>query len=74
MPDRGNPSGLGPLDDNPDAPSSVFNDTSTHTVLTRYDRIMMTMLYDPRLRPGTSLNAARPLLPTLARDARRATR
>ncbi len=66
--------GLGPLDDNPDAPFSVFNDTSTHTVLTRYDRIMMTMLYDPRLRPGTNLEAARPLLPVLARDARRATR
>lgn len=43
-------------------------------MLTRYDRIMMTMLYDPRLRPGTNLKAARPLLPTLARDARRATR
>lgn len=66
--------GLGPLDDNPDAPYSVFNDTSTHTVLTRYDRIMLTMLYDPRLRPGTSLEAARPLLPALAREARRATR
>ncbi len=66
--------GLGPLDDNPDAPYSVFNDTSTHSVLTRYDRIMMTMLYDPRLRPGTNLQAARPLLPTLAREARRATR
>ncbi|WP_062229436.1 DUF2927 domain-containing protein [Aureimonas frigidaquae] len=66
--------GLGPLDDNPDAPQSVFNDRSRISVLTRYDRIMLTMLYDPRLKAGTSLASARPLLPVLARDARRAVR
>ncbi|BDA82779.1 hypothetical protein Sa4125_03210 [Aureimonas sp. SA4125] len=66
--------GLGPLDDNPDAPNSVFNDRSTVGVFTRYDKIMLNMLYDRRLKPGMDLAAARPLLPDLARSARRRVR
>ncbi|KAA0971873.1 DUF2927 domain-containing protein [Aureimonas fodinaquatilis] len=62
--------GLGPLNENPDAPQSVFNDNSRHSELTDYDRRLMIMLYDTRLKPGMSLEKARPLLPAIARDAR----
>jgi hypothetical protein len=63
--------GLGPLDDNPAAPDSVFNDGSALTVFTRYDKAMLNMLYDSRLSPGMSLETARPLLPDIARSTRR---
>ncbi|MBB3951955.1 DUF2927 domain-containing protein [Aureimonas jatrophae] len=63
--------GLGPLNDNSDAADSVFNDTSRLTSFTPYDRLILNMLYDPRLRPGLSQTEAAPLLPAIQRDARR---
>ena len=66
--------GLGPLNDNADAPDSVFNDTSKLTAFAPYDRVLMNMLYDERLEPGMSLEEARPLLPAVLRDARRRVR
>lgn len=63
--------GLGPLNDDPEAASSVFNDTSTVARFTRADRILLNMLYDGRLRPGMSAAEARPLLPAILRDVRR---
>lgn len=55
--------GLGPLNDYDGAPDSVFNDTSTVTRFTRYDRIMLNVLYDGDLAPGMRRDAVRPLLP-----------
>ncbi|WP_168990528.1 DUF2927 domain-containing protein [Aureimonas flava] len=66
--------GLGPLNDNADAPDSVFNDTSKLVNFTPYDRVLMNMLYDARLRPGMSQAEAAPLLPAVLRDARRRAR
>ncbi len=63
--------GLGPLNDNSEAPESVFNDTSRLTSFTPYDRLILNMLYDARLRPGLSQAQAAPLLPAIQRDARR---
>ncbi len=63
--------GLGPLNENSDAPQSVFNDTSSLTSFTPYDRLIMTMLYDERLTPGMSPAKAEPLLPAILKDARR---
>ncbi|MFD2236792.1 DUF2927 domain-containing protein [Aureimonas populi] len=63
--------GLGPLADNPDAMQSVFNDRSRATTFTRYDRLMLNMLYDPRLKPGMRKGDAAPFLPAVLRDARR---
>ncbi len=63
--------GLGPLNDNADAPQSVFNDTSNLTTFTPYDRVLMNMLYDRRLAPGMSPAEAEPLLRAILRDARR---
>ncbi|WP_279480603.1 DUF2927 domain-containing protein [Aureimonas sp. SK2] len=66
--------GLGPLNDNADAPDSVFNDTSKLTTFTPYDRVLMNMLYDPRLTPGMTQSEAAPFLPAVLRDARRRVR
>ncbi len=66
--------GLGPLNDNADAPDSVFNDTSKLTSFGPYDRVLMNMLYDARLAPGMSQAEAAPLLPAILRDARRRVR
>ncbi|WP_062231953.1 DUF2927 domain-containing protein [Aureimonas sp. N4] len=63
--------GLGPLNDNSDAPQSVFNDTSKLTRFTPYDRVLMNMLYDERLTPGMSRGDAAPLLPTILKEVKR---
>lgn len=66
--------GLGPLNENDAAPQSVFNDTSRITNFTPFDRVLLNMLYDPRLRPGLSQAEAEPLLPAVLGDARRRAR
>ena len=66
--------GLGPLDDTALVKASVFNGASAAERPTRSDRILLEMLYDPRLSPGMDAETARPLLPRLLRDAKRQTR
>ncbi|MEM6710789.1 MAG: DUF2927 domain-containing protein [Pseudomonadota bacterium] len=44
--------GLGPLNDDSTLAASVFNDTSTHTVFTLYDRYLLNMLYHPHIKAG----------------------
>lgn len=66
--------GLGPLNESVEAPQSVFNDTSRVTNFTPYDRVILNMLYDPRLRPGLSQAEAAPLLPAVLEDAKRQAR
>lgn len=63
--------GLGPLNDDADAPQSVFNDTSRLTTFGPYDRLILNMLYDARLQPGMSMAAAKPLLPKVLADTKR---
>lgn len=60
---------MGLPNDSPDARPSLFNDSLEFAFLTDHDAILLRMLYDPRLRPGTSAAEARPLLPAIARDA-----
>lgn len=66
--------GLGLLQDTELLPDSVLNGASLAERPMRSDRILVEMLYDSRLAPGLSPEAARPLLPEIARDARRRTR
>lgn len=63
--------GLGPVNDDPTLADSVFNDTSRHASFTRYDRHILNMLYDPRIRPGMSRAQAEAVLPAVIRDVRR---
>lgn len=63
--------GLGPMNDDPRLTHSVFNDTSRHSRFTAFDQILLNMLYDRRVRPGMDRSELEPLLPIIARDARR---
>ncbi|KQT69754.1 MULTISPECIES: DUF2927 domain-containing protein [unclassified Aureimonas] len=66
--------GLGLLEDTDRLPDSVLNGASAAEQPMRSDRILLEMLYDPRLSPGMSLDDARPLLGEIVEDARRKTR
>jgi len=63
--------GLGPLNDDPSLSQSMFNDTSPHTQFQRFDRVILNVLYDPRIPVGASARAVAPLLPKVVRDVRR---
>jgi hypothetical protein len=60
---------MGLPNDSPDARPSLFNDSLEFALLTEHDEILLRMLYDPRLRPGMTVDEARPLLPVVAADA-----
>jgi len=66
--------GLGPLNDDRSLKSSMFNDTTGFTRMTRFDRIILNMLYDPRLETGSTLAQVEKLLPRLAKRAQRRVR
>lgn len=59
--------GLGLANDSPRARPSIFNDDEEFALLTDQDELMLRMLYNSALRPGMTLNEARPIVETLAR-------
>lgn len=63
--------GLGPLNEHPSLSESMFNDRSRHTSFTRFDRTIMNMLYDSRIRTGTNIEMVQALLPVVLRDVKR---
>lgn len=66
--------GLGPMNDDTSLAHSVFNDASRHSRFTVFDQILLNMLYDPRIKPGMSVEQTRKILPIVVRDARRRVR
>ncbi|MEC9344368.1 MAG: DUF2927 domain-containing protein [Pseudomonadota bacterium] len=66
--------GLGPLNEHHSLRESMFNDRTKHTRFTRFDRLILNMLYDPRIRNGASKESVQSLLPTVLRDAKRRVR
>ncbi|MFD1695341.1 DUF2927 domain-containing protein [Roseibium aestuarii] len=62
--------GLGPMNDDTSLTHSVFNDESRHNRFTAFDRLLLNMLYDPRIRPGMSRKDTDALLPLILRDLR----
>lgn len=66
--------GLGPLNEDTSLTGSMFNDLSHHTHFTRFDRTILNMLYDKRLRSGDSQKSVQSLLPKVLRDAKRRVR
>ena len=58
--------GLGLANDSPSARPSIFNDDEEFALLTRQDALMLSILYDPRLRPGMTEPEARPIVKTIA--------
>jgi hypothetical protein len=61
---------MGLPNDSNEARPSLFNDTREFALLTEHDAILLRMLYDPRLRPGMTIDEVRPLLPAIAEQAR----
>lgn len=60
--------GLGLPNDSPSARPSIFNDDDEFALLTSHDEKLLTILYDPRLRPGMSADEARPVVRIIARE------
>lgn len=58
--------GLGLANDSPKARPSIFNDDEEFALLTRHDELLLTILYDPRLRPGMSEAEATPIVRRIA--------
>jgi len=62
--------GLGPLNESTSLRESMFNDRTRHTQFTHFDRLILNMLYDPRIRNGATKESVQPLLPSVLRDAK----
>jgi hypothetical protein len=62
--------GLGPLNEDRSLRESMFNDTTRHTRFTRFDRLILNMLYDPRIKNGASKASVQPLLPAVLKSAK----
>jgi hypothetical protein len=60
--------GLGLPNDSPRARPSIFNDDEEFALLTDHDELLLRMLYDPALRPGMSIEEARPIVERLAAE------
>jgi hypothetical protein len=62
--------GLGPLNEHPSLRESMFNDRTRHTQFTAFDRLILNMLYDRRIRNGATLEEVQKILPEVLRSAR----
>lgn len=60
--------GLGLANDSPRARPSIFNDDEEFALLTTMDEQLLGILYDERLRPGMTLEEARPIVEQIARE------
>ncbi|MGI3170406.1 DUF2927 domain-containing protein [Pseudooceanicola sp. C21-150M6] len=58
--------GLGLANDSPYARPSIFNDDDEFALLTSHDEKLLNMLYDPRFRPGMTLEEAHPIVVQIA--------
>lgn len=60
--------GLGLANDSPDARPSIFNDDDEFALLTSHDEILLSILYDRRLRPGLTADQARATVRQIATE------
>ncbi len=60
--------GLGLPNDSPAARPSIFNDDDEFALLTSHDEKLLTLLYDPRLKPGITVDEARPVVRIITRE------
>ncbi len=60
--------GLGLPNDSPAARPSIFNDDDEFALLTSHDEKLLTLLYDPRLKPGVAVDQARPVVRIITRE------
>jgi hypothetical protein len=48
----------------------MFNDAVSMGFFDTYDRYLLNILYDPRVKAGMSVDQVRPLLPDILKDLR----
>jgi hypothetical protein len=61
---------LGPINDDPSVPWSMFNDDVQMGFFGVYDQYLLNILYDPRIRPGMTRDEARAVLQEVLASAR----
>ena len=61
---------LGPINDDPSVPWTMFNDDVQKGFFDVYDQYLLNILYDPRIRPGMTREEVRALMPQVLPSVR----
>jgi DUF2927 family protein len=61
---------LGPINDTSTVPWTMFNDKVSMGFFDVYDQYILNLLYDPRIRPGMTVDEVRAVLPAALADVR----
>jgi hypothetical protein len=61
---------LGPINDTASVPWTMFNDNVSMGYFDVYDQYILNLLYDPRIRPGMTVQEVKALLPEVLADVR----
>ncbi|OKO86165.1 DUF2927 domain-containing protein [Bradyrhizobium sp. AS23.2] len=61
---------LGPINDTASVPWTMFNDNVSMGYFDVYDQYILNLLYDPRIKPGMTVEEVRAVLPDVLADVR----
>ena len=61
---------LGPINDTSSVPWTMFNDNVSMGYFDVYDQYLLNLLYDPRIKPGMTVQEAKAVLPDVLADVR----
>ena len=61
---------LGPINDTSTVPWTMFNDNVSMGYFGLYDQYLLNLLYDPRIKPGMTVQEVRTILPDVLADVR----
>ena len=61
---------LGPINDTASVPWTMFNDNVSMGYFDVYDQYILNLLYDPRIKPGMTVQEVRAVLPEVLADVR----
>ena len=61
---------LGPINDTSSVPWTMFNDKVSMGFFDVYDQYILNLLYDPRIKPGMTVDEVRAVLPAVLADVR----
>ena len=61
---------LGPINDTESVPWTMFNDNVSMGYFDVYDQYLLNLLYDPRIRPGMTVQEVNAVLPDVLTDVR----
>jgi hypothetical protein len=61
---------LGPINDTPSVPWTMFNDNVSMGFFDVYDQYIMNVLYDPRIKAGMTVEEVKAVLPAVLADVR----